>query len=171
MPMDFKDVKHARCSCGKVEMEVTGQPIMSGVCYCDDCQTGARQIEALPHAPRVVDPDGGTQCVLYRKDRVTCTKGRDLLKGYRITEKTATSRMVTTCCNSAMTMTFADSRHWVPVYRGRIVEAAQPLQMRICTKFKPMGVTLADDVPNYPGYPPILMWKLVKAWVPMLLGR
>ncbi len=171
MPNALKEAKHAHCSCGKVEMEVLGPPIMSGVCYCDDCQSGARQIEALPNSPRVMGPDGGTQAVLYRKDRVTCTKGADLLKGFRIKEKTATNRMVATCCNSAMTMSFADQRHWVPVYRERFVDAAPPLEMRICTKYKPAGVTLADDVPNFPGYPPVLMWRLVKAWVPMLLGR
>ena len=171
MPIALKDAKHARCSCGKVEMEVLGPPIVSGVCYCDDCQTGARQIEALPNAPRMMDPDGGTQVVLFRKDRIRCTKGAELLKAYRLVEKTATNRMVATCCNTSMTMTFDDSRHWIPVFRGRLNGDAPPLQMRICTKFKPEGVTLSGDVPSYPGYPPVMMWMLVKAWIPMLMGR
>jgi hypothetical protein len=50
----------AQCSCGSVELEIIGAPIISVVCYCDDCQEGARQIEALPNARPVRDPDGGT---------------------------------------------------------------------------------------------------------------
>jgi len=61
----------ASCSCGSVELEAVGAPIASVVCYCDDCQEGSRQIEALPNARPVQDPDGGTAYVLYRKDRVT----------------------------------------------------------------------------------------------------
>ena len=159
------------CSCGRVEMEASGDPILNAACYCDDCQAGAHQIEGLAKAPRIMDPDGGTQLVLYRKDRIAVTKGAGPLTAYRLTRKTATNRMVATCCNCAMTMTFTDRRHWVPVFRGRLKGPVPPLQMRICTKFKPEGVRLSDDVPSYPGYPPVMMWKLVKAWVPMLIGR
>ena len=38
----------ARCTCGNVEVEAVGAPILSVACYCDDCQKGSRQIEALP---------------------------------------------------------------------------------------------------------------------------
>ena len=40
----------ATCACGRVELEAFGKPIVSTVCYCDDCQKGADQIEALPNA-------------------------------------------------------------------------------------------------------------------------
>jgi len=40
----------ATCICGSVEIEVVGTPIASVVCYCNDCQEGARNIEALPGA-------------------------------------------------------------------------------------------------------------------------
>jgi hypothetical protein len=38
------------CSCGQVECEATGAPIVTVACYCDDCQEGSRQIEELPNA-------------------------------------------------------------------------------------------------------------------------
>jgi hypothetical protein len=171
MPIAHKDAKHSRCSCGKVQMEAYGLPIVSCVCYCDDCQAGGRQIEALPHAPRVLDPDGGTALVLYRKDRIAWTKGAELLRHDKIAAKSATNRIVATCCNTGMVMSFDDSRHWVSTFRNRFQDDVLPAEMRVRTKFKSDAVTLPGDLPNYPGGPPILMWKLVKAWIPMLVGR
>jgi hypothetical protein len=53
-------VRTSSCVCGRVRCEAAGAPILSGVCYCDDCQEGGRRIEALPHAAPVLDADGGT---------------------------------------------------------------------------------------------------------------
>ncbi len=72
MPQPSKKRTTARCSCGGVELEAIGAPITSAVCYCESCQEGSRQIEALPSGRPVCDPDGGTAMVLYRKDRVEC---------------------------------------------------------------------------------------------------
>lgn len=47
----------ARCAGGSVEYEAAGNPILGVACYCDDCQEGARRVEALPGAPPVRDPD------------------------------------------------------------------------------------------------------------------
>ena len=70
----------ATCSCGAVELKAFGRPIVSSVCYCDDCQKGAAQIEALPNAGAVRDRDGGTAYILYRKDRIACSKGAEMLR-------------------------------------------------------------------------------------------
>jgi hypothetical protein len=59
MPGTAKNSTMVRCSCGSVELECIGAPITSVVCYCDDCQEGSRQIEALPNARPAQDPDGG----------------------------------------------------------------------------------------------------------------
>lgn len=161
----------ARCLCGNVEFETIGAPITSVACYCNDCQEGSRQIDALPNARPVLEPDGGTAYVLYRKDRVKCSRGDGLLMSHKIREKSATNRVVATCCNSAVLMNFDDARHWVPVYRARFQGDAPPLQMRICTKFKPENSDVRSDVPSYSGYPLTFMAKLVAAWIPMLLHR
>ncbi len=49
-----------RCSCGKVEFEAKGKPILVSVCYCDDCQRASRQLQELPGAPHILRNDGGT---------------------------------------------------------------------------------------------------------------
>ena len=76
--------KTARCACGSVELEAIGTPITSVACYCESCQEGSRQIEALPNRRAVCAIDGGTAYVLYRKDRVEYPKGSRLLRGFKL---------------------------------------------------------------------------------------
>lgn len=171
MPTQTKNRMTASCACGKVTLQATGTPITCVVCYCDDCQRGSRRIDALPNAPPVLDHDGGTAYVLYRKDRVHCSAGAQFLKSHKIDDKSATSRVVASCCSSALFMKFDDARHWVPVYRARIEGDAPPVQMRICTKFKPEQSRIPTDVPGHRGYPLGFLMKLLAAWVPMLLRR
>jgi hypothetical protein len=171
MPAPPKNNITASCSCGSVEIEAIGAPITSVVCYCDDCQQGSRQIEALPRAGSVQDPDGGTAYVVYRKDRIKCSRGAELLMSHKIREKSATNRVIATCCNSAMLINFDDGKHWVDVYRSRMQGNIPPLRMRICTNFKPENSDVPSDVPSYPGYPFKFLAKLLAAWIPMLLHR
>ncbi len=160
----------ARCACGNVEYEATGDPILGVACYCDDCQEGARRIEALPGAPPVRDPDGGVTYILYRKDRIRCVKGGDRLQSHKLKPKTDTNRVVASCCNSAMALTFDDSKHWVPVNRARL-QNAPPVDMRICTKFAPDAAAIPRDVLVYPGFSVRFIWKLLGARLAMALGR
>ncbi len=161
----------ARCSCGKVEIEVCGSPITSVVCYCDTCQEGSRQIEALANAASILSPDGGTAYILYRKDRIKYSKAAELLKGYKVDEKSTTSRVVAICCNCAMVMRFDDTKHWVPIYRGRFHDDMSPLQWRICTKFKPANAEIPNDVPISTMYPAGFMWKLLSSKISMVFGK
>jgi hypothetical protein len=164
-------VRTARCSCGSVEIEAFGTPITSAVCYCDSCQEGSRQIEALAKAVRILGPDGGTPYVLYRKDRIKYSMGAELLKDYKIEAKSTTNRVVATCCNSAMVMRFDDAKHWVPVYRARFQGDLPPLQWRICTKFKPENAGIPTDIPSSAMYPAGFVWKLLTSKLSMLFGR
>lgn len=160
----------ARCNCGQVEYEASGDPILGVACYCDDCQEGARRIEALPNAPPVRDADGGVSYILFRKDRIRCSRGSELLQSQKLKPKTDTNRVVAICCNSAMAMTFDDSKHWVPVYRGRL-QGAPPVEMRICTKFALAAAAIPRDVPTYPGFSFRFIWKLLGARLAMAFGR
>ena len=169
--MNTKARLTASCRCGGVEIEATGAPIASSVCYCTDCQLGSRRIEDLPNAGSVRDADGGTAYILFRKDRIKCAKGAELLTGYKLKDTSITNRVVATCCNSAMFMNFDKGPHWVSAYRARFRGAVPPLQMRICTRSKPEQVVLPTDVPNYPGYPVRFIFKLLLSRVAMLSGR
>ncbi len=171
MPQPPKTKTIASCLRGNVELQLFGTPILSTVCYCDDCQAGARQIEALPNAQPVQGYDGGTAYVLYRKDRVEHAKGAQLLQNYKLKKESATSRAVATCCNSAMMLTFDGGPHWIPVYRARLQGDLPPVEMHVQTKFKPKNSAVPNGVPSYASYPFKFMAKLVVAKIAMLLGR
>jgi hypothetical protein len=162
-------MRTVRCSCGRVEIEVFGAPITSVVCYCDSCQEGSRQIDALANGAPILGPDGGTAYILYRKDRINYAKGAELLKGFKLEEKSTTSRVVAICCGSVMVMRFDDAKHWVPVYRARFQGDVPALQWRICTKFKPESAVIPADVPSSTMYPAGFMWKLLTSKIAMML--
>ena len=161
----------ASCVCGRVALEATDDPIVTAVCYCNDCREGARRIEALPNAVAVLEPGGGTAYLLFRKDRICCAQGDALLKSYKLEETSATKRVVATCCNSAMFVNFDKGPHWVSAYRARFHGDLPPVEMRICTKFRPGDAELPGDAPNYSGYPLRLMARLFVARVAMLLRQ
>ncbi len=160
----------ATCQCGKVKFEAVGPPIVTASCYCTSCQEAGRRFEALASAPAVLDPDGGSGFILYRKDRVQCVTGREHLEEHRLKPDSPTRRVVATCCNSAMFVDFTKG-HWLSMYRKRFPTGAPPLEMRLMTKERRAGVELADDLPNYRGYSGKFMLKLIAAWIAMGLRR
>lgn len=159
----------ARCACGRVVLTMRGAPIVSVACYCDDCQAGARKIETLPAAAPVMNPDGGTSYLVYRKDRVECSSGQEHLQSLKIRPDSMTKRVVATCCNSAMYLGFDDSKHWVDVYHFRVQGPVPPLQLRVCTRFKPVPDENPTDIPAYPGYAFSFLARLLAARIAMWL--
>ena len=62
----------ASCACGCAELAATGAPIVCSVCYCRDCQQGARQIEALGASGDVclaITTSGNSQNVIKAIER------------------------------------------------------------------------------------------------------
>jgi hypothetical protein len=129
--MPHHDYTHlsATCRCKKVELEAYGPPIASAACYCASCREAGRLFEGLPAAPPVLDADGGTSFVLYRKDCVRCSKGQEYLEEHRLTPASPTRRIIATCCNSAMFLDFT-SGHWLSIYRKRFASDLPPTEMR-----------------------------------------
>jgi hypothetical protein len=161
----------ASCACGQVAVEARGRPIVTVVCYCDDCQAAGRQIEALPGAPPVLNADAGSSLVVFRKDRLSCVRGQDRLVAHKLKPGSATSRYVASCCNSALYLGFDDGKHWVDVFRGRVEGEPPPVEMRICTRFRPAGPELPADVPSVPGFSFGLIARFMAAALAMRLGR
>ena len=160
----------ATCQCGKVKVEAIGQPILTASCYCTSCQDAGHRLERLASAPPVLDADGGTSLILYRKDRVQCVTGRQHLEEHRLKPDSPTRRIVATCCNSAMLLDFTKG-HWVSIYRNRFPTGAPPLEMRVMTGERRVGVGLPDNVPNHRGHSAKFMLKLVAAWIAMGFRR
>jgi hypothetical protein len=160
----------ATCQCGKVKFEAAGRPIVTASCYCTSCQEAGRQIEQLASAPSVLDPDSGTSMILYRKDRIQCVMGPEYLEERRLKPDSPTRRVVAACCNSAMFLDFTKG-HWLSMFRNRFPTGAPPLEMRVMTRERRVGVELAEDVPNYSGHSGKFMMKLIAAWIAMGFRR
>jgi hypothetical protein len=160
----------AICQCGNVKFEALGPPILACSCYCTSCQEAGRRFEQLTSAPRVLDPDCGTGFVLYRKDRVQCVTGQEYLEEHRLKPDSPTRRVIATCCNSAMFLDFTKG-HWLSMYRNRIPTGAPPLEMRVMTKERRVGVELDDELPNYSGRSGKVMLKLIASGIAMGLRR
>jgi hypothetical protein len=61
--------------------------------------------------------------------------------------------------------------HWLSMYRNRVPTGAPPLEMRVMTKERRVGVELGDDLPNYSGRSAKFMLKLIADWIAMGLRR
>lgn len=160
----------ATCRCGKVKLAAVGRPILAAACYCASCREAGRGFEQLPAAPPVLNADGGTDYVLYRKDRVQCMTGDEHLEEHRLKPESPTRRVIATCCNSAMFLDFSKG-HWLTMYRDRFASDAPPVEMRVMTKDRRDGVTLADDLPNYDRHSGKSMVRLLSAWIAMGFRR
>jgi hypothetical protein len=170
--MNQKQQNHlfATCRCGKVKLETVGPPILTASCYCASCQEAGSRFEQLASAPPVLNPDGGTDYVVVRKDRVQCVTGQELLREHRLKPDSPTRRVIAACCNSAMFLDFTKG-HWLTLYRNRFPAGAPPVEMRVMTQGRRQGVTLADDLPNYAGHSGKFMLRLMAAWIAMGFRR
>lgn len=155
------------CTCGHVELRVQGRPIIGVECLCADCQSAGAFLQSLPGAPVVLDRNGATRFVLYRKDRVRCEKGQERLREHRLSERTTTRRAVAVCCNTPMFLEFTQG-HWLSIYGGLWSAESQPaLEMRTMTRSRAEGVALPDDVPNPATHTLSFYAKLFLAWAGM----
>lgn len=163
-------VRQSSCACGRVRCEGIGVPTLTAVCYCDDCQAGGRMIEALPHAPPVMDGDRGTPYLTYRDDRFSCVQGADQLVGYKIRDTAPTQRFVASCCNSGMYLKFGPG-HWVSAYRARFSGDLPANEMRTQTKFRTATTPIPRDARAYRRFPLKLFARLIGARIAMMIGR
>lgn len=154
----------ARCRCGAFSLCATGAPILSTACYCKSCQAAAPM---LGSAEPLLEADGGTLCVLHRKDRVSWTCGPEALREHRLTPSSTTRRVVARCCDTPMFMEFTDG-HWLSLYTRRITpDARPPLQSRVMTRDAPPGARFDDGIPSYRTHSARFYGQLLWAWACM----
>lgn len=155
------------CTCGQVHIQLEHDPILSVECHCTSCRTAGERLQALPDAPSVLNANGGTPYVLYRKDRVRFTSGRALMKEFRLQPDSPTRRIVATCCNTPIFLEFQHG-HWLSIYAGLWPEKARPpLEMRTMVSDVPEGVVLDTSVPNLNHQNLSFFARLLGAWIAM----
>jgi hypothetical protein len=155
------------CKCGTVTLELSGEPFMVAECMCESCRTAGRILESVPGAPPLLDTKDATLAAMYRKDRLTCTAGSEMLREHRLHPESPTRRIVATCCNSAMLLEFTKG-HWIDVYGARWPEAQRPApEMRTMVGDLPEGHELPDDIPNHRSHSVGFFARLLRAWAAM----
>jgi hypothetical protein len=161
----------AHCRCGAVEVGAWAEPIVVSTCYCDDCQAAAARLAASANSVPAPSADGGTEFMVFRRDRIACTRGADRLEAMRLTDATKTRRMIASCCATPMYVAFDDKRPWVSALRAPFGPDAPPVEMRICTRFRRSEDKAEDGLPSHPAYPPAMIVRILAAWPLMLFSR
>ncbi len=162
------DTREIGCACGKARLRLRGRPIMSVECHCDSCRKAALRLETLPSAPALMEANGGTREIMYRKDRVDCISGADLLREFRLAPDAKTRRIVASCCNAPMFLEFSGG-HWLSLYARRWREAERPpVELRTMVGDRaPEAAPLDGDVPNLKGHSFAFFARLLGAWIAM----
>lgn len=167
MGQDTRRDRVATCRCGSVALVLSGEQIVAATCYCTSCQTAGAWFETLEGAKPVIEADGGTPYVLFRKDRVRPLRGESLLREHRLKPSSTTRRVVASCCNTPVVMEFQRG-HWLSIYSDTLPEAERPaVEIRTMTVDRRPGVEFHDSVPSYAKHNGSFMWRLLRAWAAM----
>jgi hypothetical protein len=162
-----EEAREVACRCGQVRLEARGTPILTSACYCTSCQTAGATLQARPGAPQILQTDKGTPFMLFRKDRVRCVAGAELLAEHRLSPDSSTRRVVATCCNSAMFLEFTKG-HWLSLYMERFAPSDRlPVDLRTMTRDLAPPVSFDDGIPAYATHSGRFMWRLLAAWAAM----
>jgi hypothetical protein len=150
----------AQCTCGRVHFEAKGESRAPIACYCNDCRAVAKQIDAMPAGKSGVSSDRGTVSTLFRKDRVRCTGGSELLIDHKLRPNSPATRVLASGCNSN-TLTKFDN--WLPMVALRTYgpnAASVVPAFCINTRWARQGTSIQHAAPRHPKIPPRLGLKV-----------
>ena len=155
------------CACGTVTFALAGAPFLIAECMCSSCRSAGEILGALAGAPPLLDAKDATLTAMYRKDRLACTAGSEMLREFRLRPESPTRRIVAACCNSAMLLDFTKG-HWIDVYGARWPDAERPApEMRTMAGDLPNAADLPGDIPNHRSHSLGFFARLLGAWVAM----
>lgn len=155
------------CACGTVQLELEGAPIVVAQCHCNSCREAAQRLARLRGAPVVTGAPDGVDHVLYRKDRLRLTRGRETLRHFRLGPKRKTRRVIASCCNSPVLVEF-DGGHWASLYGTLWPAGTLPaLDLHTMTGDRVDTTPLHDGVPAGRWATTKFFATLLAAWLAM----
>ena len=155
------------CTCGQVQLTARQSPIIVTECHCNSCRSAGAVLQTLPGATSVLDANGGTPFVLYRKDRIGFPKGSDLLAEYRLSPDAPTRRVVASCCNTALFLEF-EHGHWLSIYGHLWPQGTMPgIEVRTMTGDRAGGPALGSEIPSGKLATAGFYARLLGAWIAM----
>lgn len=149
------------CDCGKVKYEALGEPIVTAVCYCDDCQDAGDRIDAIANVKPFRDEDGGTAYITLKDKDWKAVEGQNLLDAIKLKSNSPTERYVTTCCQSPLFIKNSVG-FWTSTYRARYAEPTA-LEWRNKIEKRRSALPFPDDIPRFKGFPLRLFARLFRA--------
>ncbi|WP_444922498.1 GFA family protein [Microbulbifer sp. CnH-101-G] len=159
--------RELKCQCGSVSMTTAGNSIICAECLCTDCQNGGEFLQKREGAPNILDKNGATKFVLYRKDKIAFHGSLENIKSYYLTKSSKTQRVIASCCNTPMFLEFKGG-HWLNIYALLWPEKAKPTsEVRTMTHSRREGVVLTNDIPNLKTHNVSFYTKLFSAWISM----
>lgn len=163
----MEETRTLTCQCGQVQLAVAKSPIIVAECHCNSCRAAGLMLEALPRSTPVLEANSGTQYVLYRKDRISFTRGSELLREFRLSPDAKTRRVIASCCNTAMFVEF-ESGHWLSLYGHLWPAGTMPaLDLRTMTSDLEDRSQLSANVPSGKRATAAFYAKLLGAWIAM----
>ena len=132
----MSDQFHIECDCGSVKMTLHGEPIVRGICHCEDC----RELLKIPYH----------SVTAWEKTQATIDQGADALVEF----KHPTKRMSRFYCkNCGETMFNSNAKDWRVVsqllirkcYGGTLPE---PLQPKLHFFYASRIVDIDDSLPK-----------------------
>lgn len=155
------------CACGQTALALHKDPFIVTECHCTSCRTAGETLGILPLARPMLSRNGGTHFVLYRKDRVTFSKGLDLLAAYRLKPGSPTRRVVASCCNTPIFLEFQNG-HWLSFYGSLWPDnALPPAQLRTVVSDREGLPPLDDAIPAGKLQTARFYALLLGAWIAM----
>ena len=152
---------HGSCRCGQVRIEAQRAPVAAIRCYCRSCRTAGIALSQLPGAESMVEPDGGTDYSLFRKDRVHCVSGQGLLAEHRLKPSSPTRRVVATCCNPPVFLDFTRG-HWLSLYCASLSADGRPtVSQGVMAKHRIATPATKAAFSSHPALPPALRSSLL----------
>jgi len=151
-----------KCHCGKVKMEVEGVSIINAECHCNSCREAANIIQS-----DYTEINGGTQYVLYRKDKVRCIAGLEDIELFKLRPESKTRRAFAKCCNTPLFLEF-QSGHWLSIFACLWPQSSRP-HMDERTMVSDLDDTskLGNQLKNSQRQSLKFMYRLLKSWAQM----
>jgi len=149
------------CECGEVKFRAISKPIVTAVCYCEDCQAAGDIIDKFENVKPFRESDGGTPYVTLHDKDWLALKGENKLESIKLKPDSPTTRYVTTCCRSPLFIKYS-SGFWTSTYRTRY-NAPPALEWRNKVTKRRSDLPYPDDIPLYSRFPMKLFWRLFKA--------
>lgn len=158
---------HIGCACGKMRLEVRGNPILVSECLCDSCRAAAGRLATLPGAANMLTTYHATPSAEYRKDRIGVLSGAENLKEFRLSPSSGSRRVVASCCNTPVFLEMKGG-HWLSLYLHLWPEEARPkAELRTMTGDLADRSGLPADIPNLETHTVAFYAKLLAAWIAM----